>query len=108
MKISALWFGVIAGVALSASSAFAEGRDMRIVNQTGFEIIEFYRLHKGETDWGDDLLQGESIGGEAERLLDLDDGSGYCLFSFRVLFDDGEELVSEDINICDLAMFTYY
>jgi len=108
MKYSAIGFGSIAVIALSAGSAFAEGRDMRIVNQTGFEIVEFYSLHKGETEWGADKLDGTPIGGDDERLLDLDDGSGYCLYSFRVVFDDGEELLSDNINICDLAMFTYY
>jgi hypothetical protein len=108
MRLSALGFGAIAAIALSASSAFAEGREMRIVNQTGFEIVEFFSLHKGEVDWGEDQLMGSPIGGDDERLIDLDDGSGYCLFSFRVIFDDGEELVSEDINVCDLTTFTYY
>ncbi len=108
MKLSAIGLGVITAMTLSAGSAFADGREMRIVNQTGFEIVEFFRLHKGEAEWGEDLLLGTPIGGDDERLIDMEDGSGYCLYSFRVVFDDEEELVSEDVNICDLTMFTYY
>lgn len=108
MRRPAIGWSLVAAAALSASQAFADGREMQIVNQTGFEIIEFFSAHKDEADWGEDLLQGDAIGGDDTRLMDLDDGSGYCLYGFRVIFDDGEELISEDINICDLSMFTYY
>ena len=108
MRIAAIGFSVVSALAAAASPAFADGREIQIINQTGFEIVEFFSAHKDEADWGDELLQGQAIGGYAEKLLDLEDGSGYCLYSFRVIFDDGEELVSDDINICDLTMFTYY
>lgn len=108
MRIAAFGYGVVSALAVAAGPAFADGRDMQIINQTGFDIVEFFSAHKDASDWGKELLAGEAIGGYAERLLDLDDGSGYCLYSFRVIFDDGEELVSDDINICDLTMFTYY
>ncbi len=108
LRNAAIGFGVVSALVASIGPAFADGREMQIVNQTGFEIVEFFRAHKDAADWGEELLMGEAIGGYAERLLDLEDGSGYCLYSFRVIFDDGEELISEDINICDLPTFTYY
>ena len=108
MKIAAIGYGMIATLAVAVGPAFADGREMQIINQTGFEIVEFFSAHKDEADWGEEILQGDAIGGDAERLIDLEDGSGYCLYSFRAIFDDGEELISDDINICDLTMFTYY
>lgn len=107
-RLVAIVYGVVAALATAISPAFADGREMQIINQTGFEIIEFYSAHKDEADWGENLLVDLPIGGDDVRVLDLEDGSGYCLYSFRVIFDDGEELISEDINICDLSMFTYY
>ena len=108
MRTAAIGFSVVSALAAAANPAFADGREIQIINQTGFEIIEFYSAYKDETDWGANLLTDQPIGGDDERLLDLEDGSGYCLYSFRVIFDDGEELISDDINICDLSTFTYY
>ena len=107
-RIAAIGYGLATALAVAANPANADGREMQIVNQTGFEIIEFYSSYKDEVDWGANLLTDQPIGGDDERLLDLEDGSGYCLYSFRVIFDDGEELISDDINICDLSTFTYY
>ena len=92
---------------MAADSALAE-RQMEIVNQTGFEIIEFFSHRKGLEDWGVNLISEAPIGGYDARVFDFNDGSGYCLYSFKVVFNDGEALVSEDVNICDLPSFTYY
>ena len=76
MRIAAIGFGAFCALVTSVSSAFADGREMQIINQTGFEIVEFYSAHKDEADWGEEILAGEAIGGYDERLLDLEDGSG--------------------------------
>jgi hypothetical protein len=94
--------------AVLAGQVFAEGRQMLIINDTEFEIVQLFGARKGLDEWGNDLLDGMPITAFAERSVDFEDGSGYCLFDIRAIFDDGEELVSEDINICDLTMFTYY
>jgi len=96
------------GLALSTLPAFADGRDMEIINLTDFEIVAFFGVHKDSDGWGADMLGGQAIAGGLSHVISFEDGSGYCIYSFKAVFDDGEELVSNDINICDLASFTYY
>lgn len=107
-QLTALGCSLATAVAVLAGPSFAEGRDMTIINDTDFEIVQLFGARKGLDTWGPDLLDGQPIAAFGERVVDFDDGSGYCLFSFKAVFDDGEALVSEDINVCDLAMFTYY
>lgn len=107
-QLTAFGCSLATAAAVLAGPSFAEGRDMTIINDTDFEIVQLFGARKGLDVWGDDLLAGEPIGAFSERVIDFDDGSGYCLFSFMAVFDDGEALVSEDINVCDLTMFTYY
>jgi hypothetical protein len=53
------------------------------------------------------LLGDEVLTAGAEVAIDFDDRSGYCLFDLRAVFADGDELVSERVNICDENRFYY-
>lgn len=108
MKSVARLCSVAVVMAMIPASVLADGREIAFVNETGFEIIALYGARKGVEDWGDDLLQGDVIEDRETQIVDFEDGSGYCLFNIKAVFDDGEELISEEINVCDLPMFTYY
>lgn len=108
MKPVARLCSVALALAMMPLSAFADGREIAFVNQTGFEIIAIFGARKGVEDWGEDRLQGDAIVDGETQTVDFEDGSGYCLYSIKAVFDDGEELISEEINVCDLLMFTYY
>ena len=104
----AVMSGALALAAVLATGAAAEERQMEIVNETGFEIVEFFSHRKGAEGWGDNMIPDLPIGDMEARILTFAETGGYCLFSFMAVFDDGEALVSDDINICDLPSFTYY
>ncbi|MDP7150066.1 MAG: hypothetical protein QGI08_11560 [Paracoccaceae bacterium] len=108
MKTVASVCSTLIAVALLSAPAFAEGRELQIVNYTDFEIVAIFGMRQGATEWGENELAGDIITAGETQTVDFDDGSGYCMFSIMAVFDDGEELVSEDINICDLPAFTYY
>ena len=108
MKSVASVCSTLIAVALLSVPAFADGRELQIANETGFEIVAVFGMRKGAVEWGEDLLAGDFITDGESQTVDFDDGSGYCMYSIMAVFDDGEELVSEDINICDLPSFTYY
>ena len=38
---------------------------------------------------------------------DFDDGSGYCRFRFRAVFEDQLELVRDSVNICEVGTYRY-
>jgi hypothetical protein len=100
--------GALALAAVLATGAAAQERQMEIVNETGFEIVEFFSHRKGEEGWGSNMIPDAPIADMASQMVVFPDTGGYCMFSFMAVFDDGEALVSDDINICDLPSFTYY
>lgn len=98
-----------AGV-LSAAFAFpaaALNRVVTIVNNTGYVMTEFYGSNKGTTSWEEDILGYDVLGGYESININFDDGTGYCIFDFKAVFSDGEELVSKGINVCEIPSFTY-
>ena len=65
---------------------------MRIVNDSKHAIVAFYGANVGVRDWRESLLGDDTLQPGASVVLDFEDGSGYCRYRFRAVFDDGVEL----------------
>ncbi len=91
----------------SASTVSALDRRVRIVNNTGYTIVRFYGSNKGSDSWEEDILGEDVLPSGSSVRIDFDDGSGYCKFDFKAVFDDGDVLVKKNINICKIGTFTY-
>ena len=82
-----------------AGAAMAQDRSVQIVNDSGFTITSFYASTLGAADWQEDVLGGQAVATGATLTVNFDDGSGDCAYSFRAIFDDGDEAVGE-IDVC--------
>ncbi len=87
--------------------AFAENRTVTIINDTGFTITKFYGSNTGSTSWEEDILGEDVLPSGSKVDVNFDDASGYCMFDFRAIFEDGDELIKEKINVCEIGTFTY-
>jgi hypothetical protein len=88
-------------------AAVALERKVQINNQTSFTIVEFYASNTGTADWQEDILGSDVLPAGGSVVINIDDGSGYCKFDFLAVFDDGDELVSSDNNVCELDEFNF-
>lgn len=94
-------------VAVAALPAHALDRRVTIVNETGYTIVKFYGSNTGSDSWEEDILGQDVLPSGSSVVINFDDASGYCKFDFRAVFDDGDELVKEGVNICEISTFTY-
>jgi hypothetical protein len=94
-------------IALTNSAAMAMERKVRINNQTSFTIVEFYASNTGTQDWQEDILGSDVLASGSSVVINIDDGSGYCKYDFLAVFDDGDQLVSSDNNVCELDEFNF-
>ncbi len=99
-----LALAVVAGVTVDAS---AYDRRVRIVNESSYDIYEFYASNTGTNSWEEDILGRNILPAGHSVMIDIDDGSGYCRYDFLAVFEDGEEVVSGGNNVCELAVFTF-
>lgn len=90
-----------------ASPALALDRHVTIVNNTGFTMVKFYGSNKGSKTWEEDILGEDVLASGSQVSVNFNDNSGYCKFDFKAVFEDGDELVREDVNICEVSTFTY-
>jgi len=80
---------------------------VRIVNESRHAIVGFYGTNVDARDWQASLLGAEVLRAGASIVLDFEDGSGYCRFRFRAVFDDGAELERRSVNVCEVGTYKY-
>lgn len=98
-------FALAAVTMTLALPALAQERSVQIVNQSGFTITNFYASTLGAADWQEDVLGGQAVGTGQSAMVNFAD-TGDCTYSFRAVFDDGDEAV-QDIDVCSVTSVTY-
>ncbi|KPD13566.1 hypothetical protein [Phaeobacter sp. 11ANDIMAR09] len=110
MKRRTIFKTALAAIVAStmAMPAAALDRRVTIINDTNFTIVRFYGSNKGTDSWEEDIL-GRDVLRPGQRVrIDFDDGTGYCKFDFKAVFDDDDVLVANDINVCKIGTYTYH
>ncbi|WOI30772.1 hypothetical protein [Sulfitobacter dubius] len=92
---------------VAAHPLLAADRKVTIVNKTGYTMEEFYGSNTGTSDWQEDILGEFALPHGDSIEVDFDDGTGYCVFDFLAVFEDGDKVHEEDINICSVGTFTF-
>lgn len=97
----------LAILALGVVQTAALDRRVRINNRSSYDIIEFYASNTGTSSWEEDILGRNILPSGSSVVINIDDGSGYCKYDFLAVFEDGDEVVSADNNVCELSDFNF-
>jgi len=92
---------------LAAAPALAADRTVTVVNNTGHTILEFYGSNTGTSSWEEDILGSDVLASGSAVDIDFNDGTGHCVFDFLAKFDDGDEVIEEDVDVCAIGTFTF-
>ena len=92
---------------VSAAPSQAENRNVRIINETGSTMMEFYASNVGETSWEEDILGRDVLPAGDSINMNIDDGTGYCLYDFKAVFADGDVITKDDVDVCEIASFRF-
>lgn len=98
---------VVAAAAFGSATATAADRRVEVLNKTGVTLVGFYASRVNVADWEENILAGQKIKSGSSIVIDVDDGTGGCMFDFKGVFSDGEEVVLEDNNVCELEQFIF-
>lgn len=82
-------------------------RRVRIHNQTGWTMTHFYASDSRVDDWEEDMLGSSVLAAGSSVVMNIDDGSGACLYDFKARFTNGQELTRFRINVCEIADYYY-
>ena len=107
MSISKIGLAALGAVVLTSSiataPAVAQDRRVRIINDTRHTMVRFYASNSSRTTWEEDILGQRVLPAGQSVMINIDDGSGACLFDFKAVFDDGDVLTRSQVNFCQIS-----
>ena len=96
---------LIVGALIDPASAL--DRRVQIVNLTGYVMVNFYASNVDAKTWEEDILGSDVLASGSSVMINIDDGTGYCKYDFKAVFEDGEEVTKSQVNVCEVATFTF-
>lgn len=82
-------------------------RRVRIHNQTGWTMTHFYASDSRVSSWQEDMLGSSVLSAGRSVMMNIDDGSGACMYDFKARFTNGQELTRFGVNVCQIADYYY-
>ena len=105
-----LWTALFVGALMltTSMSALALDRHVIITNGTSEIMERFQASNVGTSDWEEDILGWSVLMPGQSVNIDFDDGTGYCLYDFRITFANGSVATVGRKNVCELSGWTIF
>lgn len=97
----------VSEVTFVVQSRDGRNRRVRIHNQTGWTMTHFYASDSRVSSWQEDILGSSVLPAGRSIMINIDDGSGACVFDFRARFSNGQYLERFQVNVCQIADYYY-
>lgn len=107
-RASILAAGMAGLFALGAvGQANAADRHVVIKNKTSYTMVRFYASRTSTSDWEEDILGDRVLKSGSSVRINIDDGTGACIFDFKAVFSNGNEATRGKVNVCQIGEYTY-
>ena len=96
-------------ISLLRTSAGAYDRHVVIINQTSYDMVGFYASNVDRNRWGKNVLWYNNISPLQPRQIlnvDVDDGTGHCIYDFKAAFENGSAAVRRRLDVCHTNSWT--
>lgn len=102
-----LSLALAAACSVAGSPALAADRRVMIINDTGYSIVRFYASSQDSDSWEEDILGTDTLRAGQRVRINIDDGSGACIYDFKAVFSDGDVMMRRGINVCRISSYRY-
>jgi len=103
---SATLIAAVLAASFGSSAVADTDKKVKIINETRHKIVRFYASRVGTDDWEEDILGEDVLGISQSVKINFATGD-YCMYDFKAVFDDGDSLVKNRINVCDIDTYRY-
>jgi hypothetical protein len=86
--------------------AAAQDRRVRIINGTKVTVTHFYASNTKRSSWEEDILGNSVLPAGQSVMINIDDGSGACMFDFRAVLANGRRVEAFGMNVCRISSWT--
>jgi hypothetical protein len=86
--------------------ASALEQHLEITNTSRLAIVELYAARPDTGAWEKDVLGEDYLQPGNSVVVKIDEGSGYCRFDLKIVFDNGAELIRRNVDVCDSGNYS--
>ena len=87
-------------------AAQAAQQDFTILNKTGYALKHIYVSESDNNKWDEDVLGRDVLEDGESFELAFDKAENTCNWDMKVIYDDGESAVWQNLNLCKIAKLT--
>ena len=106
LKIALLVASVATFSLISTGPGEALDRRVRVVNDSSRTMTKFQASNKSSKSWEEDILGTDVLKPGQSVVVNINDGTGFCVFDLRATFQGGATVVRRNINICKISSWT--
>jgi hypothetical protein len=83
-------------------------RRVTVINDTSTTMWSFYASNVGRLSWEEDIFGPSVLHSGRSVVVNIDDGTGYCLYDLKAVFSDGRQAIRHNFNVCEMVSWTIY
>ena len=87
-------------------AAVAQDRRVMIINASGTTVNSFQASNTKRRSWEEDILGNSVLSPGQSIMVNINDGSGACMFDFRAVLANGRAVESYGMNVCQISSWT--
>lgn len=95
------------GLLFAPVPATGADRVVEIINETGQTMTQFYASVTSTNSWEEDILDEDVLEDGDSVDINIDDGSGKCVYDFRAVFESGASAIKRGVNVCQISTFRF-
>jgi hypothetical protein len=101
-----LLFAAIAFASLIPDTASAQDRRVRIINASNVTVNSFQASNTSRKSWEEDILGNSVLAPGQSVMVNINDGTGACMFDFKAVLANGRKVESYGMNVCQISSWT--
>ena len=96
------------GVLSTAHAQPGYNRHVVVANDTSYTVVRFYASNTSRDAWEEDIL-GDGVLRSGGRVdVNIDDGTNRCHFDFKAVLSNGQEIIKNDLDVCQITRWLIY
>jgi hypothetical protein len=89
-----------------SSQASAQDLVFNLINQSSYDVIEFYASPYNVDYWEDDILGSDILESGYSIRITIADARTQCEYDLRFVFDDGDVIERSGVDLCRTRKYT--
>ncbi len=91
---------------MTPDTAAAQDRRVRIINASNVTVNSFQASNTSRKSWEEDILGSSVLAPGQSVMVNINDGTGACMFDFKAVLANGRKVESYGMNVCQISFWT--